>query len=131
MVEVVAQNHARRAVALGYHGRVVHPSLPEGRQAVTRKEISERAALLTMAVTLKLTGSGADMIEAATDKMVDFHRATLQEAARAVCKRCALEFPERDDRGIYYWHNPGPYGSILCDADRIHDLIAALDKEGS
>lgn len=97
---------------------------------MTRKEISERAALLTMAVTLRLTGSGSDMIEAATDEMVKFYRATLQEAARAVCGRCARDgFPCRDDQSADYWHPPGAYGSILCDASGIHDLIAKLDEE--
>lgn len=94
---------------------------------MTREEISERAARLTMRVALNLTGSAEDMIGAATDGMVDFYRATLQEAARAVCKRCAQEFPERDDQSADYWHPPSSYGSILCDASGIHDLIAALE----
>ena len=67
-------------------------------------------------------------IEAAMTALV---RATLQEAARAVCRRCTTEFPERDDQSCDYWHPPAPHGSILCDASGIHDLIAALDKEGS
>ncbi len=62
-----------------------------------------------------------------TEDLVALVRATLQEAARAVCKRCAQEFPERDDQSADYWHPPSSYGSILCDASGIHDLIAALE----
>lgn len=99
---------------------------------MTREEISDRAARLTMAVTMNLTGSAADMIGAATDKMVDFYRATLNEAARAVCPDCAAgvrllpqtaewEYAHPDDDDYRY----------DCAACSIHDLIAALDKEAS
>lgn len=99
---------------------------------MTREEISERAGLLTMAVTLKLTGSGADMIEAATDQMVDFYRATLEEAARAVCVGCDSTDKLFND-GVAWMHrdeSPGYEGPYYrCVASKIHDLIAALDKE--
>lgn len=101
---------------------------------MTRDEISEQAARLATAMMLKqLSRSGAnDVIETATDKMVDFYRATLNEAARAVCPDCAAgvrllpqtaewEYAHPDDDDYRY----------DCAACSIHDLIAALDKEGS
>lgn len=101
---------------------------------MTREEISERAALLTMAVTLRLTGSGSDMIEAATDEMVKFYRATLQDAARAVCSDCRndVDLGVFNDCGKTHWSHASEKGDTArCEAGPIHDLIAALDKEGS
>jgi len=99
---------------------------------VTRKEISERAALLTMAVTLKLTGSGADMIEAATDEMVKFYHTTLQEAARAVCGDCAAGVQALPQTAEWEYGHPDGDGYRYrydCAAAQIHGLIAELDKE--
>lgn len=56
-------------------------------------------------------------------------RATLQEAARAVCSRCkAGPLAAFDYDG---WYHETPRGAESCNAPEIHDLIAALDKEGS
>lgn len=96
---------------------------------MTREKIAEHAALVVMAVFRNIDQPGGAILAEATDLLTNFRRATLQEAARAVCKRCAQESPERDDQSADYWHPPSSYGSILCDASGIHDLIAALDKE--
>lgn len=95
---------------------------------MTREEISEKAAFLTMQVTLRLSGSGSDMIEAATDEMVKFYRATLEEAARAVCVECeaGTQISERVPGGR--WMHVDHYGA--CGASEIHDLISALEVKG-
>ena len=101
---------------------------------MTRDEISEQAARLATAMMLKqLSRSGAnDVIETATDKMVDFYRATLNEAARAVCPMCREHYDVGRDEGGYWVHDPfgGPEPVYSeCKAPQIHELIRSLDSE--
>lgn len=57
-------------------------------------------------------------------------RATLQEAARAVCRNCDAEVPLLcNEHGE--WVHYDDDGSGQCDAGPIHDLIAAPEEEGS
>lgn len=93
---------------------------------MTREEISEKAAFLTMQVTLKLTGSGSDMIEAATDEMVKFYRATLEEAAWAQCYWCSKYGPPDIESKLHRISSGGEQPA--CIVPVIHDLIAALEK---
>lgn len=55
-------------------------------------------------------------------------RATLQEAARAVCPYCRGNDPAVEcwENGNLLWIHMGPQP---CQAPEIHDLIAAMDKE--
>lgn len=59
-------------------------------------------------------------------------RATLEEAARAVCPDCALTLAEQENVAFYWVHtdrSADPWSSKVCSAAPIHDLIAALDSE--
>lgn len=96
------------------------------------EEIVERAAREIERETLHYCPRGpirTAVERALAEQERKVRRATLQEAARVVCERCAVETPALGDDGSY-WHSPGNYGSTWCDASPIYDLIAALDKEG-
>lgn len=78
--------------------------------------------------------------ELALDFAVAIRRATLQEAARAVCVNCARgDVPTPTERFIFgdsvtrWRHSPSITKSgepDYCQADEIYDLIAELDKDG-
>ena len=68
-----------------------------------------------------------------TEDLVALVRATLQEAARAVCPMCRERYEVGKDDGGLWVHDPfnGPEAVYSeCKAPKIYDLIAALE-EGS
>lgn len=93
---------------------------------MTREEIRERA--VQIGDDVEITSTHEEWNATVEMHIAKIVRATLEEAARAVCRRCTTEFPERDDQSCDYWHPPAPHVSILCDASGIHDLIAALEE---
>lgn len=93
---------------------------------MTREEIINRVdALLDV-----IEGCGP----AVTQYNVRLHftsavRATLEEAARAVCADCAAGVPLLTPITGWTWAHPDDdYYRYDCAACRIHDLIAALEK---
>lgn len=63
-----------------------------------------------------------------TEDLVALVRATLQEAARAVCVDCDEDYAITcDELGRWVHHNDD--GSCPCEAGPIRDLIAALEVE--
>lgn len=94
---------------------------------MTREEIRERA----IEIVNETRGSDALPEDYGTVeyRLVALVSATLQEAARAACIECGAgrQISERVPGGR--WMHVDHYGE--CEASEIHDLIAALDKEGS
>lgn len=98
---------------------------------MTREKIAEHAALVVMAVFRNLDQPGGVILDEATNLLVNFHRATLQEAARAVCGDCGAGVQLLPQTAEWEWGHPDDDGYRYdCAAAPIHDLIAALE-EGS
>jgi len=97
---------------------------------VTRKEIEKLAKQIVNDV------EGVNSYERSygyvTEDLVALVRATLQEAARAVCPDCrnevALEAFKKNEK-TYWGHQSEKGDTARCDATPIHGLIAELDKE--
>lgn len=97
---------------------------------MTRGEIRERA--VQIGDDVEITSTHEEWNATVEMHIAKIVRATLEEAARAVCPWCRSgEYKEPD--ADLWWHDPygnGPSASIECDASEIHDLIRELDKEG-
>lgn len=88
---------------------------------MTREEIREEAeGIVRTACNLQRNASLQAANDAVEAKVAALARATLEEAARAVCSKCARNENIADD-GL---HEPS---LEECDAVRVRDLIAALD----
>lgn len=99
---------------------------------MTREEIIEKAEALVYDLRSGGRGQNGDEYQA-EQAMLALARATLEEAARAACVGCDSTDKLFND-GVAWMHRDespsydGPY--YRCMATKIHDLIAALDKEG-
>ena len=97
---------------------------------MTREKIAEHAALVVMAVLRNLDQPGVVILDEATNLLVNFHRATLQEAARAVCPDCrnevALEAFKKNEKT--YWGHQSEKGDTPLGYVRIESMLEAFEN---
>lgn len=91
---------------------------------MTREEIKTLARDLNYNVRFGGGDINGDAIQI-ENVLVALVRATLEEAARAVCSKCAEGPLSRFDYDG--WYHETPRGAECCNAPEIHDLIAALE----
>ena len=99
---------------------------------MTREEIRERADRLCSELST-LSDHYPDAMSVARLKserhFTSIVRATLEEAARAVCPDCSVGVPVHQDPSLSRRvHFDATGDDHSCVASEIHDLIAALDK---
>ena len=91
---------------------------------MTREEIRERA--VQIGDDVEITSTHEEWNATVEMHIAKIVRATLEEAARAVCERCETDAPAYDPECGWWYHTD----LIGCDATPIHGLLAAMDKEG-
>lgn len=101
-----------------------------------REEIRQDAeGIVRTACNLQRNVGLSDANAAVEAKLIALVRATLEEAARAVCPAyCAAGEKVYQILGTNRWWHVSfsrERSEIPCDASPVHDLIAAMDKEAS
>jgi len=98
---------------------------------MTREEIRLKAVAMQYNLASGGRGPEADTYQIELD-LRQVVRATLEEAARAVCSMCANHYEVGRDEDGRWVHDPfgGPVPVYSdCKAGKIHDLIAAMEGE--